>query len=216
VSLKISEFHTYGNNERNTSVEWLVESFENNSNLRKLFINPFITNIIQHLSNPSMLKMIARLHSVELAMCTHSYTELQGILGENIFKIIRALPNNSYVNIEHLIVIPETETVEDADKAEMRALSFWIKISDQTRKRIRLYARTLNFFLSRGENKATIIPRQAMDGLQQEFAGIRMEHLTDRTIFKFNDAKVSLFFKLLAWKRYLTTEYVSKNLEHTG
>jgi hypothetical protein len=212
--LKISEFHTYSNNERDSSAEWLVESFKDNFKLRKLFICPFITHIVEQLSTPSVLKMVERLHSVEIAVCTYSYTEFQqGVLGQNIYKIMRALPESGYVNVEHFIIIPET--VEEVDQEEIGALSFWIRISDQTRKRIRLYARTRNFNLPDGI-QAIAIPRERIDSLQQHFTGIQIEHKTNRAILKFNNAKVSFYFTLLAWKKYLSPEYVSRSKEHTG
>jgi hypothetical protein len=97
----------------------------------------------------------------------------------------------------------------------MKALAFWIKLSDETQIPIRIYARIWQRRFHQGN--AVMISHQAVDELSknEEFSGIKIEHLSNRTNLLFNRARITLRYKLLSWKPYLTAEYLCQ-IHHVG
>jgi hypothetical protein len=213
-SLKISEFHSYDINDENLVPEWFVQSFNSNLNLRKLYISPYTSGALNWiLATPSVLEIISRLRSVEITISTHELEDSATI--DRIRMIFQALGVSCFANVEEFICVHGTnQKANDADT--MKALAFWIRLSDETQRAVRLYAR-FNYHGDRTA-KSRAISRQAIDDLSKlvEFPGIKIEHRASRSIVQFNHARISIYIKLLTWKPYLAPEYVCKRGHHVG
>ena len=155
--------------------------------------------MLWYLVDTAVLSIISRLRSIELGVwiyCEKFYEINDAMTAKknNIRKIFRALPEYGFLNLE--FVICNSDATPMADEAEtVKALSFWIKLSDETKKPIRIYAR---MHRHNHQHEATAITRQAFDqlGNEEEFTGATIEHFTNHSILHFNNARITLFFKI--------------------
>jgi hypothetical protein len=175
-----------------------------------LYIND-VSDTLSDLADPTVLPIIARLRSVEITVIAYHY---EATIRErpNILRILRALPEKSYLNVEDIIYMnQEQATAAEADMEAVKALSFWIRLSNETKRGVRLYGR---YLLDSGHQRESVAySEQAIEDLskQEDFAGIRIKRHGNRTIFQLNNARITLYNKLLDFKPYLTTAYIGNH-----